>query len=35
MITAQIKPSFLFYTLTLTLCLNSFFLTDTAAQDPP
>ena len=28
----QIKPSFLFYTFTLFLCLNSFFLGNTAAQ---
>ena len=28
----QIKHSFLFYTLTLFVCLNSFFLTTTAAQ---
>ncbi len=29
----QIKTSFLFYTFTLLVCLNSFFLSDTAAQD--
>ena len=29
----QIKTSFLFYTFTLFICLNSFFLTNTAAQD--
>ena len=29
-----IKTSFLFYTFTLFLCLSSFFLTDTAAQNP-
>ena len=29
----QIKSSFLFYTLTLFVCLSSFFLKDTAAQD--
>ena len=29
----QIKSSFLFYTFTLLMCLNSFFLRDTAAQD--
>ena len=29
----QIKSSFLFYTFTLLMCLNSFFLKDTAAQD--
>ena len=28
----QIKPSFLFYTFTLFLCLNSFFLENSAAQ---
>ena len=28
----QVKPSFLFYTFTLFVCLNSFFLTTTAAQ---
>ena len=28
----QIKTSFLFYTFTLFLCLNSFFLWNTAAQ---
>ena len=32
MITTQIKPSFLFYTFTLFLCLNSFFLSNTDAQ---
>ena len=32
MITAQIKPSFLFYTFTLFVCLNSFFLGNSAAQ---
>ncbi len=29
----QIKSSFLFYTFTLLMCLNSFFLRNTAAQD--
>ena len=29
----QIKSSFLFYTFTLLMCLNAFFLRDTAAQD--
>ena len=29
----QIKSRFLFYTFTLLMCLNSFFLRDTAAQD--
>ena len=32
MITTQIKPSFLFYTFTLLVCLNSFFLSNTDAQ---
>ena len=32
MIATQIKPSFLFYTFTLFLCLNSFFLSNTDAQ---
>ena len=30
--TAQIKPSFLFYTFTLLVCLNSFFLGNSTAQ---
>ena len=30
---SQIKTSFLFYTFTLFMCLNSFFIRDTAAQD--
>ena len=29
----HIKTNFLFYTFTLLMCLNSFFLTDTTAQD--
>ena len=32
MITAQIKPRFLFYACTLVMCLNSFFLNNTDAQ---
>ena len=32
MLITQIKPSFLFYTFTLFVCLNSFFLGNTAAQ---
>ena len=32
MITTQIKSSFLFYIVTLLMCLNSFFLTNTDAQ---
>ena len=32
MITTQVKPSFLFYTFTLFVCLNSFFLGNSAAQ---
>ena len=32
MITTQVKPSFLFYTFTLFVCLNSFFLNNTDAQ---
>ena len=32
MITTQIKSSFLFYTFTLFVCLNSFFLRNSAAQ---
>ena len=32
MLITQIKPSFLFYTFTLLVCLNSFFLGNTAAQ---
>ena len=32
MITTQVKPSFLFYMLTLSLCLNLFFLGPAAAQ---
>ena len=32
MITTQVKPSFLFYMLTLSLCLNFFFLGPAAAQ---
>ena len=32
MITTQIKSSFLFYTFTLLVCLNSFFLRNAAAQ---
>ena len=28
----QIKNSFLFYTFTLFICLNAFFIRDTAAQ---
>ncbi len=32
MIAAQIKPNFLFYTFTLFVCLNTFFLGNTAAQ---
>ena len=30
---SQIKTSFLFYIFTLFMCLNSFFITDTTAQD--
>ena len=32
MVTTQIKPSFLFYMFTLSMCLNSFFLGNSAAQ---
>ena len=32
MTTTQVKASFLFYMFTLFLCLNSFFLRNTAAQ---
>ena len=32
MMLIQMKPSFLFYTFTLLVCLNSFFLGDTDAQ---
>ena len=32
MITPQVKPSFLFYMFTLSICLNSFFLGSSAAQ---